>query len=160
MPFRHSLLYASMDSMKPNYDPLASLKKAALADHGPNGCAMMICHREVDSFGVHGVIRRLLPLASRLSGKKRRTPKSAPRLKKAVDSCYVKQGVPQWERPVFLWLWLWPVLPAKRRRPAGLPSGYSIPKVFGAECRNTRPGRLWSCPQGALKSGGRTVRRF
>ena len=44
VPFRHSLLYTSMDSMKPNYDPLASLKKAALADHGPNGCAMMICH--------------------------------------------------------------------------------------------------------------------
>lgn len=36
--------------------------------------------------------------------KERRTPKGAPCLKKVVCDQYVKQGVPRWERPVFLWL--------------------------------------------------------
>jgi predicted glycoside hydrolase/deacetylase ChbG (UPF0249 family) len=42
--FRNSLLYTSMDSMKPGYDPFASLKQAALADYGPGGCCMFVCH--------------------------------------------------------------------------------------------------------------------
>lgn len=42
--FRNSLLYTSMDSMKPNYDPFASLKTAALEEHEDGGIAMMVCH--------------------------------------------------------------------------------------------------------------------
>ena len=43
-PFGRTKLYASMDSMFPNYDPFESLKKAALQDVGADGCVMMICH--------------------------------------------------------------------------------------------------------------------
>lgn len=42
--FRSTYLYAVLDSMKPDYNPFLTLQKAALADYGPNGCAMMICH--------------------------------------------------------------------------------------------------------------------
>lgn len=42
--FRSQLLYVSMDSMKPDYNPLEALKKAAQKDYGPNGCAMFVCH--------------------------------------------------------------------------------------------------------------------
>ena len=45
------------------------------------------------------------PLRSCIGGQKeRRTPKGTPRLKKVVYGLYVKQGVPRWERPAFLWL--------------------------------------------------------
>lgn len=42
--FRKTWVYAVLDSMKPDYDPFASLQKAALADHGPDSCSMLICH--------------------------------------------------------------------------------------------------------------------
>ena len=42
--FRSSLLYSSMESMKPDYDPFEALKKAALKDYGENGCPMFVCH--------------------------------------------------------------------------------------------------------------------
>ena len=42
--FRSKLLYMSMDSMKPDYDPFQSLKAAALRDYGPDGCCMFVCH--------------------------------------------------------------------------------------------------------------------
>ena len=42
--FRNKSLYISMDSMMPDYDPFESLKKAALADYGDDGCAMFVCH--------------------------------------------------------------------------------------------------------------------
>ena len=42
--FRNTLLYTSMDSMKPDYDPFESLKAAALRDYGPDGCCMFVCH--------------------------------------------------------------------------------------------------------------------
>ena len=42
--FRNTMLYSSMDSMAPGYDPFESLKKAALQDYGPDGCAMFVCH--------------------------------------------------------------------------------------------------------------------
>lgn len=42
--FRNTLLYTSMDSMKPDYDPFACLKRDALKDYGPNGCCMFVCH--------------------------------------------------------------------------------------------------------------------
>lgn len=44
VPFGSTMLYSSMDSMKPDYNPFESLKKAALADYGPDGCAMFVCH--------------------------------------------------------------------------------------------------------------------
>lgn len=42
--FRSTMLYTSMDSMKPDYDPFESLKAAALRDYGPDGCCMFVCH--------------------------------------------------------------------------------------------------------------------
>ncbi len=42
--FRNTLLYTSMDSMKPDYDPFESLKAAALRDYGTDGCCMFVCH--------------------------------------------------------------------------------------------------------------------
>ncbi|MCI8605811.1 MAG: ChbG/HpnK family deacetylase [Hungatella sp.] len=42
--FRGTLLYTSMDSMRPDYDPVESLKAAALKDYGPEGCCMFVCH--------------------------------------------------------------------------------------------------------------------
>ena len=42
--FRSTDLYASMESMLPDYDPFESLKKAALRDYGPNACCMFVCH--------------------------------------------------------------------------------------------------------------------
>ena len=42
--FRNSLLYSSMESMFPGYDPFVSLKKAALKDYGENGYLMFVCH--------------------------------------------------------------------------------------------------------------------
>ena len=42
--FKNTTLYTSMDSMKEDYDPFESLKKAALADYGEDGCAMFVCH--------------------------------------------------------------------------------------------------------------------
>lgn len=42
--FRNAVLYTSMDSMKPDYDPFESLKAAASRDYGPDGCCMFVCH--------------------------------------------------------------------------------------------------------------------
>lgn len=42
--FRNTLLYTSMDSMKPGYDPFACLQRDALKDYGPDGCCMFVCH--------------------------------------------------------------------------------------------------------------------
>lgn len=42
--FRNTTLYTSMDSMMPDYDPFASLKRDALKDYGPDGCCMFVCH--------------------------------------------------------------------------------------------------------------------
>lgn len=42
--FRHTKLYASMESMLPDYDPVKSLKDAAQRDYGPDGCCMFVCH--------------------------------------------------------------------------------------------------------------------
>lgn len=42
--FRRTLLYTSMDSMKPDYDPFACLKRDARKDYGPDGCCMFVCH--------------------------------------------------------------------------------------------------------------------
>lgn len=42
--FRNSLLYTSMDSMKPNYNPFESLKDAALNEHEDGGIPMFIAH--------------------------------------------------------------------------------------------------------------------
>ncbi len=42
--FRNSLLYNTMDSMDPDYDPFESLKKHALKDYGENGYLMFVCH--------------------------------------------------------------------------------------------------------------------
>jgi predicted glycoside hydrolase/deacetylase ChbG (UPF0249 family) len=42
--FRNTALYTSMDSMKPDYDPFASLKRDALKDYGADGCCMFVCH--------------------------------------------------------------------------------------------------------------------
>lgn len=42
--FRNTKLYASMDSMCPDYNPVESLKKAALCDYGGDGCCMFVCH--------------------------------------------------------------------------------------------------------------------
>ena len=42
--FRNSLLYTSMESMKPDYDPFESLKKAALTDYADGGIPMFIGH--------------------------------------------------------------------------------------------------------------------
>lgn len=44
VPFGHSKLVMSMDSMKPDYDPTESLKKAALAEYPAGGCPMFVCH--------------------------------------------------------------------------------------------------------------------
>lgn len=43
-PFRDTMLLTSMDSMRPDYDPFASLQKAALAAYAPGQCPMFICH--------------------------------------------------------------------------------------------------------------------
>ena len=42
--FHNTMLYTSMDSMKPDYDPFESLKAAALRDYGQDGCCMFVCH--------------------------------------------------------------------------------------------------------------------
>lgn len=42
--FRNTMLYTSMDSMKPDYDPFESLKAAVLRDYGLDGCCMFVCH--------------------------------------------------------------------------------------------------------------------
>lgn len=42
--FGHSTLITCMDSMKPDYDPTASLKKAALAEYSESECPMFVCH--------------------------------------------------------------------------------------------------------------------
>ncbi len=42
--FRNTMLYPYMDSMRPDYDPVRSLKTAALGDYGPDGCCMFVCH--------------------------------------------------------------------------------------------------------------------
>ena len=43
-PFKNAVLINCMDSMKPDYDPTESLKKAALAEYPANGCPMFVCH--------------------------------------------------------------------------------------------------------------------
>lgn len=42
--FKNSLLYSSMESNKPDYDPFESLKNAAQKDYGDNGYLMFVCH--------------------------------------------------------------------------------------------------------------------
>lgn len=42
--FRNSMLYSSMESMRPDYDPFESLKKASLKDYGEDGYLMFVCH--------------------------------------------------------------------------------------------------------------------
>ncbi|MBR5048371.1 MAG: ChbG/HpnK family deacetylase [Erysipelotrichaceae bacterium] len=42
--FRNSLLYVSMNSSQPDYDPFECLKQAAMQDYGDNGYAMFVCH--------------------------------------------------------------------------------------------------------------------
>ena len=44
VPFRTTPLTFVMDSMLPDYDPFATLQRAAALDCGPNGCAMVIFH--------------------------------------------------------------------------------------------------------------------
>lgn len=44
MAFRSSKLYMCMESSRPDYDPLASMQRAALQDHGPDGVPMFVCH--------------------------------------------------------------------------------------------------------------------
>ncbi len=44
VPFGDSILYPSMESMKPDYEPFESLKRSAEKDYGSKGCAMFICH--------------------------------------------------------------------------------------------------------------------
>lgn len=41
--FRNTLLYISMDSMKPDYEPFDSLKRAALKDYA-DGICEFVCH--------------------------------------------------------------------------------------------------------------------
>ena len=49
--FRSTMLYSSMDSMKPEYNPIESLKKCALTDYPDNGVCMYVCHPGyVDAF--------------------------------------------------------------------------------------------------------------
>ncbi|MDD7282060.1 ChbG/HpnK family deacetylase [Floccifex sp.] len=42
--FRNTMLYTSLDSMKPEYDPYKSLKQAALTNYPDNGLCMFVCH--------------------------------------------------------------------------------------------------------------------
>ena len=42
--FRNSVLYVSMESMGPGYEPFESLKRAAIKDYGENGYLMFVCH--------------------------------------------------------------------------------------------------------------------
>lgn len=42
--FKNTVLITSMDSMKPDYDPAESLKKAVLAAYKDNECPMLVCH--------------------------------------------------------------------------------------------------------------------
>ena len=42
--FRHTKLYTCMDSMGPEYDPIKSVKAAAMKDYGSDGCCMFVCH--------------------------------------------------------------------------------------------------------------------
>lgn len=42
--FRNSILYASMDSMKPDYNPFESLKRDVLKEYDNNGICMFVCH--------------------------------------------------------------------------------------------------------------------
>lgn len=42
--FRGKQMYASMDSMLPNYNPFESLQKAAMKNYGEDGILMFICH--------------------------------------------------------------------------------------------------------------------
>lgn len=42
--FRNTNLYASMESVLPDYDPFASLQRVALQDYGADGCGMFVCH--------------------------------------------------------------------------------------------------------------------
>lgn len=42
--FRSTKLYASMDSMLPDYNPVESVKRESLKDYGEDGCCMFVCH--------------------------------------------------------------------------------------------------------------------
>lgn len=42
--FKNTTLHISMDSMKPNYDPFESLKKATNEEYGENEMCMFVCH--------------------------------------------------------------------------------------------------------------------
>ena len=42
--FRNTVLHTCLDSMFPNYDPVASLKKYAAKDYGTDGMCMFVCH--------------------------------------------------------------------------------------------------------------------
>lgn len=43
VPFKNVKLYSYMDSMKPNYDPYDTLRRAAVTEH-KDGYSMMVCH--------------------------------------------------------------------------------------------------------------------
>lgn len=42
--FRNTMLYTSMDSMKPDYNPYEALQKSALQEYPDNGICMFVCH--------------------------------------------------------------------------------------------------------------------
>ena len=42
--FRNTMLYTSLESGRPGYDPFDSLKRAAEKDYGEDGCLMFVCH--------------------------------------------------------------------------------------------------------------------
>lgn len=53
-PFRNSVLVTRMDSMNPDYDPLASLRTAVEETYAPEECPMFVCHPGyIDDFLTH-----------------------------------------------------------------------------------------------------------
>lgn len=53
-PFCGHTLITCMDSMKPGYDPFASLQKAALAEYAEGQCPMFVCHPGyIDDYLLH-----------------------------------------------------------------------------------------------------------
>ena len=53
-PFCGHTLITCMDSMKPGYDPFASLQKAVLAEYAEGQCPMFVCHPGyIDDYLLH-----------------------------------------------------------------------------------------------------------
>ena len=42
--FKNTMMYTSLESGKPDYNPFEALKDAALKDYGEDGCCMFVCH--------------------------------------------------------------------------------------------------------------------